>query len=116
MDARAESRSSPPANQQDTQDNAFWPVTITTGAWLIALTVLLAIGSRLPEGQRWWIGTCAVGVISGVGGMIYIKRRAGRPRRAAARQAQQERQARPKHQARPKRQARPNHQAPGGHP
>ena len=73
-----------------TQDNAFWPIAITTCAWLLAGLVLIVIRDRLSDGQRWWIATCAVAVISGVGGMIYVKRRAGRPGRAAARRAKEE--------------------------
>ena len=76
-----------PASGDQTEDNAFLPITIGTVAWLIAGVVLLVLRDQLAPGSRWWIGSCAVGVISGVGGMIYVKRRAGRPRRAAARRA-----------------------------
>jgi hypothetical protein len=84
---RADTPSSSPRSPDATEDNAFWPVAITTGAWLVAGLVLLLMGAQLSQDRQWWIATCAVGVISGLGGMIYIKRRAGRGRRAAARQA-----------------------------
>ncbi|MBU6245690.1 MAG: hypothetical protein KGP12_10805 [Actinomycetales bacterium] len=83
----------PSAAGDQTEDNAFLPIAIGTLGWLVAGAVLLMLGSRLSADSRWWIGSCAVGVISGVGGMIYVKRRAGRPRRAAARRARSEGQA-----------------------
>ena len=89
MASSAGSPSSSPDSPDPTEDNAFRPIAITTGAWLLAGLVLLLLAGRLDDGQRWWIATCAVGVISGVGGMVYVKRRAGRPQRAAARKARE---------------------------
>ena len=66
------------------------PIAVGTIAWTVAGIVLLAlllVGNEQIADQRWWLSTCAVGCISGIGGLIYVKRRAGRPQRAAARAA-----------------------------
>lgn len=63
-----------------------------TAAWAVALIVLLAVRSQLPEQDRWWIWVCVVGVGAGLFGLWYVpvlKRSRARAaeRRAAARQA-----------------------------
>lgn len=54
--------------------------TITMG-WAIALVVLLVVRSELPADVRWWIWTCATGVLMGLFGLWYVpvlKRRRAR--------------------------------------
>lgn len=50
------------------------PTALGTLAWLVALLVLLALGERLPEEERWWIGVCLTGIALGVFGYFYIPR------------------------------------------
>jgi len=60
VDVSAELPGSPVGGSDETPDNARWPIAVTTAAWLIAGLVLLALGSRVPADQRWWIAVCAV--------------------------------------------------------
>lgn len=77
--------SSPQAAQEQTDDNALVPIALGTAGWLIAGVALVVAGNSVPEDSRWWIGTCAVGFGSGVCGLVYVRRRSGRPQRAALR-------------------------------
>jgi H+/Cl- antiporter ClcA len=45
---------------------------VGTGAWAVALVVLLLIG--LPEPDRWWLWVCVVGIAIGLFGVWYIPR------------------------------------------
>jgi hypothetical protein len=64
-------------SQSDT--DAILPVTLGTLAWTILLVVLLLLRSTLDErGTTWWIGAAAVGVVSGVGGILFLRWRKGR--------------------------------------
>jgi heme A synthase len=63
-----------------------------TAVWAVALIVLLAVRSQLPEQDRWWIWVAVAGVAEGLFGMWYVpvlKRSRARAaeRRSAARQA-----------------------------
>jgi hypothetical protein len=53
---------------------------ITLG-WLVALVVLLSVGSVLPADVHWWIWTCVAGIAMGLFGLVYVpflkRRRAG---------------------------------------
>ena len=52
------------------------PIILGTVAWMIAAVVLLFFRSSLSEaGTTWWFGACAVGVISGLGGIAYVLHR-----------------------------------------
>ena len=67
-------------------------LAITVG-WLIALIVLVSVRSLLSADVRWWIWTCACGVLMGLFGLWYVpflKRR--RARMAAERAAAADRQ------------------------
>lgn len=60
------------------------PIIIGTIAWVIAAIVLVFFRSDLEQaGTTWWFGACAVGVVSGLGGIAYVLYR--RPRGGAAR-------------------------------
>lgn len=50
------------------------PAAIGTLAWTAALVVLIAMGDRLPESERWWIGVCLTGIALGIFGFLYIPR------------------------------------------
>ncbi|MGH3278435.1 MAG: DUF2530 domain-containing protein [Trebonia sp.] len=66
--------------------------TITLG-WLTALVVLLFARHLLPPDVRWWVWTCASGVVMGLFGLWYVpflKRR--RERIAAERSSREETQ------------------------
>ncbi len=71
--------------QSDT--DAILPVAIGTAVWSVLLVVLLLVRSTLAaNGTTWWIGAAAVGVVSGVGGLIFLRWR----RRRAMRRSGQE--------------------------
>ena len=59
------------------------PVAIGTGAWVVALIVLALNWSRLDaDGNLWWVGTAAIGVVSGALGLVFLYWRRGRHRSA----------------------------------
>jgi hypothetical protein len=61
--------------------DAILPVSIGTAVWLVALVVLLARRDSLSDaGREWWILAAAVGVVSGAGGLVFLRWRAGRRR------------------------------------
>jgi hypothetical protein len=63
-------------------------VTVTgTVGWAVALIVLLIIGGSLPADARWWIWTCAAGLVMGLFGLWYVPRLKRSRARAAARRA-----------------------------
>jgi ABC-type nickel/cobalt efflux system permease component RcnA len=65
-------------------------VTITgTVGWAVALIVLLIVRGRLPADARWWIWTCAAGLVMGLFGLWYVPRLKRARARAAARRAGQ---------------------------
>ena len=69
--------------QSDT--DAILPVSIGTIVWALLLIGLLAMRSTLDEnGTTWWIGAAAVGVVSGVGGVLFLRWRKGRAGRRSA--------------------------------
>lgn len=44
---------------------------VTLG-WLLALVVLLSVRSVLPTDVRWWVWTCACGLVMGLFGLWYV--------------------------------------------
>jgi drug/metabolite transporter (DMT)-like permease len=62
-------------------------VTIVgTVAWAVALVVLLVLRDQIPAGQRWWIWTCATGVVMGLFALWFVPRlKRGRARSAERR-------------------------------
>jgi Protein of unknown function (DUF2530) len=80
-----ESRPAPPPLEANDQ-----LVTITgTAGWGVALIVLLIIRGSLPAGDRWWLWTCAAGVVMGLFALWYVPRLKRARARAAARRAAQ---------------------------
>lgn len=62
-------------------DTASLPVLIGTAAWGVALVGVL-MASALDAPARPWIGVCVVGLVSGMGGLGYLRwrrQRASRP-------------------------------------
>ena len=71
-----------PAETNYAKDDALVAVSTGTIIWLVVGVVLLAWRERIPQGSQWWLGTCAVAVISGVGGILYLRRRQRRAHRS----------------------------------
>ncbi len=61
--------------------------TITAG-WLLALIVLLSVGSALPGDVHWWVWTCVTGLAMGLFGLWYVPFLKRRRARVAAHHAQ----------------------------
>ena len=61
--------------------DAVLPVSIGTVVWLLVLVGLVIAKPTLDaNGTTWWIGAAAVGVVSGAGGVVFLrwrKRRSG---------------------------------------
>jgi len=65
-------------------EDAILPVTLGTIAWLIALVGLLIRRSDLESADAtWWIGAAAVGLASGLGGLVFLYWRRARMRARA---------------------------------
>jgi hypothetical protein len=61
--------------------DAVLPVSIGTVAWLAVLIALIVARPALDDnGTTWWIGAAAVGVVSGAGGVLFLKWRRKRAR------------------------------------
>ena len=64
--------------------DALVPIIFGTVAWLGAGVLLLFLHNSLSEaGTTWWFGACAIGVISGLGGIAYVLYRRNREGGAA---------------------------------
>jgi hypothetical protein len=72
---------------RESDSDALLPVSIGTAIWAVALAALLIAKPALDEnGTTWWIITALVGVITGLGGLVFLtwrKRRAMQRRRSA---------------------------------
>lgn len=61
-------------------------VTVGTVMWAVALVALLPFWSALEDdGRLWWIGTCAVGVLLGLVGLVHLRLRRRRHQRTPTR-------------------------------
>jgi Protein of unknown function (DUF2530) len=75
----------PPPPPKEADDRLV--TAVITGAWAVALVVLLTVRDSIPDGARWWLWTCVAGLVMGLFGLWYVpflKRR--RERAAGARQ------------------------------
>jgi len=61
--------------------------TVTIG-WAVALIVLLIVRGSLPADARWWVWTCAAGLVMGLFGLWYVPRLKRSRARSAARRAE----------------------------
>ena len=69
------------ARLAESDEDAILPVAIGTAAWLVALVVLVVLRPTLEEnGASWWIGVAAVGAVSGLLGLVFLRWRKGRAR------------------------------------
>jgi hypothetical protein len=60
------------------------PIFFGTVGWIIAAIALLFFRDSLESaGTSWWFGACAIGVISGLGGIAYVLHRRRREGGAA---------------------------------
>ena len=66
----------------ESDEDAILPVAIGTGVWLVALVVLVVMRPTLDEnGTTWWIVVAAIGAVSGLLGLVFLRWRKGRARR-----------------------------------
>jgi Protein of unknown function (DUF2530) len=65
----ASPRRSPPP---PLEGNVWLITTVITAGWVIALIVVLAVRDSLPPAMRWWVWTCAAGVMLGFFGLWYV--------------------------------------------
>jgi hypothetical protein len=61
---------------------------VITAGWAVALVVLLALWDEIPTGERWWIWTCAAGLVMGLFGLWYVPRLKRSRARSAARRSE----------------------------
>lgn len=61
---------------------------VITAGWAVALVVLLVLREQIPPAARWWIWTCAAGVVMGLFGLWYVPRMKRARARSAARREQ----------------------------
>jgi uncharacterized protein DUF2530 len=61
---------------------------VITAGWAVALVVLLVLREQIPPSARWWIWTCAAGVVMGLFGLWYVPRMKRARARSAARREQ----------------------------
>lgn len=71
---------------EQSDSDAILPVSVGTLVWAVVLVGLLVARPTLDaNGTTWWIGAAAVGVVSGAGGVVFLRwRRQRAARRAAA--------------------------------
>jgi ABC-type nickel/cobalt efflux system permease component RcnA len=65
--------------------DAILPVSIGTVVWAVVLIGLLIAKPTLDaNGTTWWIGAAAVGFVSGVGGVVFLRWRKARALRRSS--------------------------------
>jgi hypothetical protein len=66
---------------QQSDSDAILPVSIGTVVWALLLVGLLVAKPTLDaNGTSWWIGAALVGLVSGLGGLVFLRWRRGRMR------------------------------------
>ena len=64
---------------KESDTDAILPVAIGTVVWAIALVGLLLARANLAEnGTTWWIAVAAIGLLSGLIGLVFLRWRKGR--------------------------------------
>jgi len=58
-------------------------MVLGTALWAAAALVLLLTGTRFSSDNGWWLWTCLAGIVMGLLGMVYTRRRAAVYRAAA---------------------------------
>ena len=79
-----QARPTPPPPLEANDQVVTW---VGTAGWAVALVVLLIVRGSLPAGQRWWIWTCACGLVMGLFALWYVPRLKRTRARAADRRA-----------------------------
>ena len=67
------SRSSAYRPEHDAVISARTAVRLCTLAWVLAAAVGVPILIARDSGLSWWLMTCAIGVVSGLGGLLYLR-------------------------------------------
>ncbi len=67
------SRSSAYRPEQAAIISARTAVQLGTLAWVVAAAIGIPILIARDSGIAWWSMTCAIGVISGLGGLLYLR-------------------------------------------
>ena len=62
-------------DQQRENSEGLLAISIGTALWTVAGVVLVLARNALPASGQWWIATCGVGVVSGLGGVLFLRRR-----------------------------------------
>jgi len=58
----------------ESDEDAILPVSIGTGIWAVLLVILLLNrGTLESNGTTWWVGAAAVGLVSGLGGLVFLR-------------------------------------------
>ncbi len=71
------------SSQESEQSDAVVPVTVGTVLWAVVLVGLLPFRTRLEAaGKDWWIWVCLTGLVLGVLGSLWVRRRRDAYRRA----------------------------------
>jgi hypothetical protein len=69
----------------DSDSDAILPVSIGTIVWAVLLVGLIVARPTLDaNGTTWWIGAAVVGLVSGLGGVIFLRWRKRRATRRSA--------------------------------
>ena len=67
----------------ESDTDAILPVSIGTAVWAVVLVGLLFARPTLEEnGTTWWIAAAGIGLLSGLIGLVFLRWRKGRARRA----------------------------------
>ncbi|HBJ73097.1 MAG TPA: hypothetical protein DDY88_05200 [Actinobacteria bacterium] len=59
--------------ENDAVLSALSAVRMGTIAWVLAAAIGVPILLARDAGAGWWLLTCAIGVISGVGGLLFLR-------------------------------------------
>jgi hypothetical protein len=79
-----ERRPAPPPKEADDRQ----VTAVITAGWAVAFAVVLAVRHSLPTGARWWVWTCAFGLVMGLFGLWYVPFLKRHRARLAARRGQ----------------------------
>jgi Protein of unknown function (DUF2530) len=75
----ADPRLRPPEPSRSDHTDAVVPVTVGTIAWAVALVVVLSLRGTLDaHDSGWWIWVCVTGLLLGLGGCWWVRRRRNR--------------------------------------
>lgn len=65
----------------ESDTDAILPVAIGTAVWAVVLVGLLLARTTLSDnGTTWWIAVAAIGLLSGLIGLVFLRWRKGRRR------------------------------------